>query len=200
MSRLAALRTGLWVAVAVALVAAGLLWWQRDGAPPLVDAGSVAVGGPFTLVDGAGNSVTDADLRGRPFAIFFGFTHCPDICPTALWEMTTWIDALGAEAERMRFVFVTIDPERDTPETMQAYVGSFTDRILPLTGTPEQIAAISKAYRVYARRVPLEGGDYTMDHSTMVYLMDEEGRYVAHIPHGESEERAVALLRTLVKG
>ncbi|TVQ33215.1 MAG: SCO family protein [Geminicoccaceae bacterium] len=199
MSGLQRVRLVLWGIAAVTLVALALVWWTKPQPTVLVESGRALVGGPFTLVDARGDVVTDADFQGKPFAVFFGFTHCPDICPTALWEMTLWIDALGDDADRMRFAFVTVDPARDTPEVMGAYVGSFTDRIVPLTGSAEQIEAIVRAYRVYARKVPLENGDYTMDHSTMVYLMDEAGGYVAHIPHGESVERAVARLRELVR-
>lgn len=162
------------------------------------DATTALVGGPFELVDGAGRPVTDRDFRGEPFAIFFGFTHCPDVCPTSLYEMAGWIEALGPAAGDMRFAFVTIDPERDKPETLAGYVGSFSDAIVPLTGTRAQIDAVLGAYRVYARKVPLDGDDYTMDHSAFVYLMDEDGRYRAHITYGESEERAVAKLKDLL--
>ena len=194
------LRWGLWGVALVAVLGAGLVWWtQPRPGTVVVESGRALVGGPFTLVDGAGREVTEQDFHGQPFAVFFGFTHCPDICPTALWEMTTWIDALGDEADAMRFAFVTVDPERDTPDVMQAYVGSFTDRIVPLTGTLEQVEAVLRAYRVYARKVPLEGGDYTMDHSTMVYLMDRNGDYAAHLPHGESPERAIERLRELLR-
>jgi protein SCO1 len=200
MTTLGKIRLALWGAVAVAGLVAGVLAFgpSRQQVAETV-AVRPAIGGPFKLVDGEGRTVRDADLHGKPFAIFFGFTHCPDICPTALYEMTGWIEALGADAERLRFVFVTIDPERDTPEIMQAYVRSFTDDILPLTGTPEQVASVLQAYRVYARKVPLEGGDYTMDHSTMVYLMDGEGQYVSHVGHGETQERAVEALRALLR-
>ena len=189
----------LWGLVALALLGAGGLATWRGLAPEVVDgAGPALVGGPFELLDGAGNTMTHEDFEGRPFAIFFGFTHCPDICKTSLYEMTTWIEALGPAADEMRFAFVSVDPERDTPEVLRDYVGSFSDEIIPLTGSPAQVQAVVDAYRVYARKVPLDGENYTMDHSAFVYLMDGEGRYRAHITYGEPAEKAVAKLRSLL--
>lgn len=199
MSRLGSLRLALWGAVALAVVAAGGLWAWRSWGPTVTAAveGEALVGGPFELVNGEGETVTDADFAGRPFVIFFGFTHCPDICPTSLFEMAQWIDALGPAADELRFAFVTVDPERDTPAVMRDYVGAFSERIIPLTGTLAQVDRVLDAYRVYAKKVPLEGGGYTMDHSAFVYLMDEDGRYEAHITYGEESERALAKLRAL---
>ncbi|WP_029029304.1 SCO family protein [Salinarimonas rosea] len=138
------------------------------------------VGGPFTLVDHFGTPVTQADFLGEPHLVFFGFTHCPDVCPTKLFEIAETLDAVEARSGRnLRALFVTVDPERDTPDIMQAYVSSFDDRILGLTGTPEQVDAVVSAYRAFARKVPLDDGDYTMEHTAIVYIMDEEGRFVA---------------------
>ncbi len=200
MQALGRLRLVLWLAVAalVVVVAATVGYRQFDRTTTASADGSALVGGPFTLIDGDGNEVTDADLRGEPFAVFFGFTHCPDVCPTSLFELSAWIEALGADAERMRFAFVSVDPERDTPERMKLYVGSFSDRILPLTGSPEQVQQAIDAYRVYARKVPLEGGDYTMDHSAFVYLMDANGAYHSHITYGEAPDLAVGKLQELI--
>lgn len=189
----------LWGAVAlVVLAAAGGAGYRYLAPVAESGSGEALVGGPFELVDGDGRPTTDMDFHGKPFAVFFGFTHCPDVCPTSLYEMTGWIEALGADADRMRFAFVSVDPERDTPDVLGGYVRSFSDRIIALTGSTEQVAAILDAYRVYARRVPLDGGDYTMDHSAFVYLMDANGRYQAHITYGETPDRAVAKLRTLI--
>ena len=200
MLRLQAVRLALWGLVVLAVIGAAGLWgWRAWG--PTVDAvaeGEALVGGPFELVNGRGETVTEADFEGRPFAIFFGFTHCPDVCPTSLFEMARWIETLGPAAERMRFAFVTVDPARDTPAVMRDYVGAFSERIVPLTGSEAQVARVLDAYRVHARKVPLEDGGYTMDHSAFVYLMDENGRYAAHITYGEDKERAVAKLRDLV--
>lgn len=136
-----------------------------------------AVGGPFSLTSQEGRTVTDKDFRGAPFLVFFGFTHCPDVCPTTLFEASELLRAAGPKGDKLRILFVTVDPERDTPEVLKNYLGSFDPRIVGLSGSPEAIAAIVKAYRVYARKVPTSDG-YTMDHTAMVYLMDGKGRFV----------------------
>lgn len=139
------------------------------------------VGGPFTMVDQDGKAVTEAALKGKPTLIFFGFTNCPDVCPTALYEITQAMEALGPDAEKTQALFVTVDPERDTPEEMKAYLASFSPRIRGLTGSPEQVAQMVKVYRAYAKKVPLKDGGYTMDHSAIVYLMDRNGTFVSPI-------------------
>ena len=141
-------------------------------------AGVATVGGPFTLTDQAGRTVTERDVAGTPYLVFFGFTHCPDICPTKLFEVSEVLRASGEGGKRLRALFVTVDPERDTPEVLKSYLGSFDERILGLTGPPEAVQAAIKAFRAYARKVPLEGGDYTMEHTAIVYLMDAQGRFV----------------------
>jgi len=202
MIRLRTLRFALWGLVGLAVVAAAGLWSWRPWEPAVTTAveGEALVGGPFELVDGHGNKRTAQDFAGRPLVIFFGFTHCPDICPTSLFEMSQWIDELGPVADQMRFAFVTVDPERDTPAVMRDYVAAFSDRIIALTGTEAQVDQVLDAYRVYAEKVPLEGGGYTMDHSAFVYLMDAQGRYATHIAYGEDAARAVAKLRELAAG
>lgn len=143
-------------------------------------AGGARVGGPFTLVNEQGESVTEADFRGRFMLIYFGFTFCPDVCPTELQVMASAIEALGPEAEKITPVFITIDPERDTPEVMARYVTLFHPRLTGLTGSPEQIAAAAKAWHVFYRKVADESSneDYTMDHSSIVFLMGPEGEYL----------------------
>ncbi|MEI5668059.1 SCO family protein [Bosea sp. CCNWLW174] len=137
-----------------------------------------SVGGPFTLTTAEGKTLTDKDLRGAPFLVFFGFTHCPDICPTKLFEISEVLRAAGTKGEKLKALFVTVDPERDTAETMKSYLGSFDPRIIGLTGERAAIDAAVKAYRAYARKVPLKDGDYTMDHTALVYLMDKDGGFV----------------------
>ncbi|CAH1656378.1 SCO family protein [Chelatococcus asaccharovorans] len=136
-----------------------------------------SVGGPFTLTSQDGRTVTEKDLRGAPFLVFFGFTHCPDVCPTTLFEASELLRAAGSQGDKLRILFVTVDPERDTPEVMKSYLSAFDPRIIGLSGSPEAIAAIVKSYKVYARKVPTSDG-YTMDHTAMVYLMDAKGRFV----------------------
>jgi protein SCO1/2 len=154
-----------------------------------------AVGGPFRLVDQNGQTVSDQDLKGRPFLVFFGFTHCPDVCPTTLFEVSEILRALGPDAERTRALFITVDPERDTPAMMKDYLSSFDPHLLGLTGDPAAVAAVAKAYRVYYRKVPLDDGGYTMDHTAIVYLMDKSGRFVAPFSLKRPTEAAVADLR-----
>ncbi|HZD28411.1 MAG TPA: SCO family protein [Xanthobacteraceae bacterium] len=138
-----------------------------------------SIGGPFKLVDQNGQAVTDQDLKGRPFLVFFGFTHCPDVCPTTLFEVSEILRALGPDADRARALFITVDPERDTPAAMKDYLSSFDPHLSGLTGDPAEIAAVAKAYRVYFKKVPLDEGNYTMDHTAIVYLMDKTGRFVS---------------------
>ncbi len=170
-------------------------WLVTDGplAPPRVATGprTLAIGGPFSLTDHRG--------RGRPMAVFFGFTYCPDVCPTTLTEMTGFIEALGPDADRIQWVFVSVDSERDTPRAMAAYLEAFDRRIVGLTGTEAQIAAAANGFRVFYRRVPLEGGGYTMDHSASVFLLDADGRFAGTIDHKENERVAFEKLRMLME-
>jgi protein SCO1/2 len=154
-----------------------------------------AVGGPFRLTDHNGRTVTDQDLKGRPFLVFFGFTHCPDVCPTTLFEVSEILRALGKDGERVRALFVTVDPERDTPEKLKDYLSSFDPRLIGATGDDVAVKAIERAYRVYAKRVPLDGGGYTMDHTAIVYLMDKDGRFVAPFNMKRRPVEAAAELR-----
>ena len=154
-----------------------------------------AIGGPFKLTDQNGKVVTDQDLKGRPTLVFFGFTNCPDVCPTALFEMSEILRALGPEADRINAVFITIDPERDTPAVIKDYLSSFDPHLVGLTGDPAAIAAVAKAYRVYSKKVPLDQGGYTMDHTAIVYLMDKNGRFVAPFNMRRTPEAAAEELR-----
>ncbi|MGD9845470.1 MAG: SCO family protein [Variibacter sp.] len=151
-----------------------------------------AVGGPFKLTDQNGAAVTDTDLKGKPFLVFFGFTHCPDVCPTTLFEVSEVMRALGPKADGTRALFVTVDPERDTPKVMKDYLSSFDPHLIGLSGTPEAIEKMTKAYRVYSRKIPTKDGDYTMDHTALVYLMDKQGRFVAPFNLKRKPEEAAA--------
>jgi protein SCO1 len=166
-----------------------------SGRDPVPSAGAAAIGGPFTLTDQNGRTVTDKDLRGHPFLVFFGFTHCPDVCPTSLFEISEVLGKLGPDAQKVSAVFVTIDPERDTPAAMKDYLSSFNPRFVGLTGDPAAIAAVAKEYRVYVKKVPLDNGDYTMDHTALVYLMDKDGRFVTPFNLKRTPEDAAADLR-----
>lgn len=160
--------------------------------------GTATVGGPFQLVDQTGAPVTEAALKGKPTLIFFGFTHCPDVCPTALFEMSEIFAALGPDASKLQAFFITVDPERDTPEALKAYLSSFSPQLKGLTGTPDQVDAVKKAYRVYARKVPLDGGDYTMDHTAVVYLMDKTGAFLAPFNAKRPPAEAAAELKRVL--
>jgi protein SCO1/2 len=154
-----------------------------------------AVGGPFRLVDTNSKPITDQDLKGKPFLVFFGFTHCPDVCPTTLFEVSEVLRKLGPDADKMRAMFVTVDPERDTAPVLKDYLSSFDPHLIGVTGDPAAVAAMAKAYRVYFKKVPLEAGGYTMDHTAIVYLMDKEGRFVAPFNVKRKPEEAAADLR-----
>lgn len=201
MSGLKLFRYVAWAAVAVLAAASGFLVYQQtagnDGSGSLMEP-LAAIGGPFELVDGNGETVTDATFAGKPLVLFFGFTYCPDVCPTTLAELQGWIEALGPDADKLNYAFVTVDPERDTPDVMRDYVWAFDERIYPLTGSREQIDAVIKAYRVLARKVPLDDGDYTMDHSAAVYLMNSDNKFVGTIAYAEAEETALKKLRRLI--
>jgi protein SCO1 len=153
------------------------------------------VGGAFRLEDQTGAPVTDQDLKGRPYLVFFGYTHCPDVCPTTLFEMSEVFKALGKDANRIGAVFITVDPERDTPAVLKDYMSNFDPHLRGLTGDPAAVAAALKAYRVYAKKIPLGDGDYTMDHTAMVYLMDKDGRFVSPFSLKQTPEAAAAQLR-----
>lgn len=159
---------------------------------------SLPIGGPFSLTDHRGQAVTERDFRGRPVAVFFGFTHCPDVCPTTLNDMTGLIATLGPDADRAHWLFVGVDSERDTPRVMADYLSAFDPRIVGLSGTEAQVADAARAFRVYYRRVPLEGGAYTMDHSASVFLLDAEGRFAGTVDYKESEAVAIEKLRLLL--
>ena len=159
--------------------------------------GEATVGGPFTLTDHNGRRVTDQDFRGRYMLVFFGFTFCPDVCPTALQLTAAALDRLGAKAERVTPLFISVDPERDTPEQLKIYVASFHPRLVGLTGTTNEIAAVARAYRVYFKRVKDErsAAGYTVDHSSIVYLMGPDGRFITHFTHATSPDAMVAALQ-----
>jgi protein SCO1/2 len=157
--------------------------------------GPSAIGGPFKLVDQSGKPITDEDMKGHPFLVFFGYTHCPDICPTTLFEMSEVMRALGNDADRINALFITVDPERDTPAVMKDYLSSFDPHLRGGTGDQKAIDAVEKAYRVYAKKVPAEKGDYSMDHTALVYLMDKQGRFVAPFKLDRKPAAAAADLR-----
>ncbi len=200
MSSLKFIRYGAWAAVAALAIGAGYVTvsQMQNGGGGAQVASVASIGGPFTLVRGDGTTVTDKDFAGKPLAIFFGFTFCPDVCPTTLSDLQGWIEQLGPDADKMSYAFVSVDPERDTPQVIGDYVAAFDPRITPLTGSREQIDEVIKAYRVYAKKVPLDGGGYTMDHSAMIYLMDGSNRFVGTIAYEEDQATALKKLNNLI--
>jgi cytochrome oxidase Cu insertion factor (SCO1/SenC/PrrC family) len=185
MSRTMKALLGVWI-LALATAAGWIGWdaWQGD---------RPAIGGSFALTDQDGRTVTSDSLKGKPTLIYFGFTYCPDVCPTSLLLMETALEKLGPDAaKKVNLVFITIDPERDTPELMKGYVTNFGPTFEGLTGTPQQIDAAARAYRVYYQKVPSkDGAPYLMDHSSIVYLLDRNGRFVTHFTH-EAKAEAIA--------
>jgi protein SCO1/2 len=185
---LSAFLAGLVIFLGVFLYATG----QLGGGGP----GPSAIGGPFKLIDQNGKTVTDQDMKGEPFLVFFGYTHCPDVCPTTLFELSEVMRALGPDADRIRALFITVDPERDTAAAMKDYLSSFDPHLRGATGDRKAIDAVEKVYRVYAKKVPTgKDGDYSMDHTALVYLMDKQGRFVAPFKLNRKPEAAAAELR-----
>lgn len=193
------IRIVAWMAVALLLVAVGLAYVLRPGAGNLLATLplSVRIGGPFELTTHEGKRLSSAELDGTPFVVFFGFTHCPDVCPTTLLELTNLIKRLGPDADRMRFLFVTVDPERDTPELLKLYLSNFDPRIVGLTGTPAEIASMAKAYGAIYLKVATKNG-YTYNHTVEVYLMGKDGHRVSTLNDKEPEDVRLKKLRRLI--
>jgi protein SCO1/2 len=165
-------------------------WYRRQNSgDPL--------GGAFTLVDHTGAEITEAAFRGHPSAVFFGFTHCPEVCPTTLFELDGWLNKLGSAGSDIRAFFVSVDPERDTPEILGSYVTNVSDRITGITGQVEDVHAMLKTFGIYWKKVELEDGDYTMDHYASVVLLDSAGAFAGTIAYGENPDAALAKLRRL---
>lgn len=187
------------VASILSLAVVGLM--SKPDATVTASSGKPKVGGPFELVDHTGKTVTNADYDGKYLLMFFGFTFCPDVCPTELQVITGALEELGPTADKIQPLFVTIDPERDTPEAMAQYVAHFYPSFVGLSGSSEQIAQIAKAYRVYYKRVedPTSAAEYTMDHSAVVYLMGPDGSFVKHYGGATSPEAMAKSLKELVQ-
>ena len=189
------LRYILWGAVVAVAITMGalLVWPERNPA-----ATSGPFGGPFRLVDHDGRDITEAAFADGPTLVFFGFTHCPEVCPTTLFEMNGWIRALGPDGDRIRAYFVTVDPERDTPDVLRDYVTSVSDRVTGISGDPGKVSAYVRQAGIYARKVPTGDGDYTMDHTATVFLLDGAGALFGTIAWGEPTDTAIAKLKRLV--
>ncbi|WP_298498411.1 SCO family protein [uncultured Maritimibacter sp.] len=178
-------------------------WWQVDGpgSPEPEGQRPLALSAmDFSLADHEGNEVGPETLIGRPAMVFFGFTYCPDVCPTTLSDISGWLDDLGDEANEMSVVFITVDPERDTVDAMSEYVGYFHPAIRGWTGKDEEIAKAVRGFRASYERVPTEGGGYTMNHTASVFLFDAAGRFVTMIDYHEPREFAVPKIRRALEG
>ena len=156
------------------------------------------LGAPFTLTDQNGETITEAAFEGRPSLLFFGFTHCPEVCPTTVYEMEGWLEELDAGPDDLGAFFVTVDPERDTPAFLRDYLEPQSDRILGISGEPQAVWDMAKSWRVYFQKRPLGDGDYTMDHFASVYVLDDRGRMVGLIPFGAPAEEAVETIRQVL--
>ena len=187
-------RLFLWAITAGAGLMLGVLLYaglfDKDGTL----AGDEPFGAPFSLVNHAGEPVTEKIFQGKPTALMFGFTNCPDVCPTTLYELTQWGSALGDRQRDLNVVFVTVDPERDTADILKNYVTAFSDDFVGVTGPVKDVHAMLKDFSVYYRKVPLEDGDYTMDHTASVFLLDENGGFSGTIAYGESTKNAITKL------
>ncbi|UGY17532.1 SCO family protein [Bradyrhizobium septentrionale] len=188
---------GLWLTLASALAGDALgqsarsaaeimdiLMWNRE-----------PVGGPFALTDQAGHARTDEEFRGKLMLVYFGFTYCPDVCPTDLQAIALTLDKLGPDGDQVQPIFITVDPERDTAAHLAEYVPLFHPRLIGLTGSFEAIRQLADAYKVYYARVPLKDDDYTVDHTAYIYLMDRDGNYLGFFPPGTSADRMVEIIR-----
>lgn len=193
--------------IAVLVIGLGALavamWSSMLGQKPVASRtidSAYSIGGPFALTDQYGKLQTEAILKGKWTAVFFGFTYCPDICPLTLQSLDQTRQKLGKDGDKLQFVFITVDPERDTPEVMKAYLnsGGFPKGVIGLTGTPEQIAAAARAYRATYQKVG-EGKDYTMNHTSVVYLMNPRGEFAVPLTHGLPPEKAAEVIRQAMR-
>jgi len=187
-------RIAAWILVAVAAIGIALLWFRIEQQP---SATSVSLGGPFTLVGADGRPFSSSRLNGRPYALFFGFTHCPDVCPTTLARLVQLRDQLGKGAQSFDIVFVTVDPERDGPKEVGAFAQAFNAPIIGLTGSPAQIEQVKKQFGIYSEKVPDGTGDYTVDHTATVLLFSKGGKFDGTIAHEEQPAAALAKLNRL---
>ena len=195
------LRLVLWALVALAAIALFYLNLRKPSDEPVppqsTEMAIHEIGGPFTLTDGDGKAFSSTKVAGKPYAIFFGFTHCPDVCPTTLARLTKLRKQLGKGDGAFDILFVTVDPERDGPKEVGAYSGLFNTPITGLTGSPAQIETVKKQFGIFSEKVPMEGGDYTVNHTATVILMDKNGKFLATIAPEEGDDVALAKLKRL---
>ena len=186
------------LALVLAVVTGGL--WLMTQGPHASSQGKALVGGPFRLASASGEVVDSETLKGNPYVIFFGFTHCPEVCPTTLYTLSGALNDMGAAGAGIPAFFVTVDPDRDTPEALKAYMESFDNRVVALRpANADELSAITKTFRVFYRRQPTSDGSYTMDHTALIYLMDGDGDFFGTISYGEDAETVRGKLERLVE-
>ncbi len=197
-----AFRIVLWTAV-VAL-AGVLVWLTLEVTGSKQDLAEKPFGEPFQLVAQDGSAITEKAFQDKPTALFFGFTHCPEVCPTTLFELNGWLHAVDPDGTKLNGYFVSVDPERDTPEILGQYVSNVTDRVKGISGPPDKVLEMIKGFKVYAKKVPVDetapNGEYTMDHTASVFLLDHGGRFAGTIAYGEDPAVAQKKLQNLIKG
>ena len=192
-------RLMLWALVVLALAGAALLFLRQPASQPRPEPSvQAAFGGPFTLVDSGGRSFSSSQLAGKPYAIFFGFTHCPDVCPTTLARLVKLRGQLGGGDQALTILFVTVDPQRDRPEAVRRYLSLFDEPIVGLTGSPAQIERVKRQFGIFSQNVPDGAGGYGVDHTSSVLLFDRSGKFVATISPEENDEVALQKLRRTV--
>ncbi|WEX86260.1 SCO family protein [Sinorhizobium garamanticum] len=196
------IRIVLWAAILVMVAILG--WLTYDMTQSRQQASSGPFGVPFTLVAQDGKPITEQAFTGKPTALFFGFTHCPEVCPTTLFEMNGWLEKVDPDGSKLQAYFITVDPERDTPEVLGQYVSNVSKRVTGISGPPDKVLEMVKGYRVYYKKVPLDekkpDGDYTMDHTASVFLLDANGHFSGTIAYGENPDTAIQKLDNLTKG
>lgn len=170
------------------------------GSNPSGSGSQTAIGGPFTLTGTDGKAFSSEQLKGKPFLVFFGFTHCPEICPTTLFDLTQDMKELGSDANKFNVVFISVDPERDTPELIKLYLTSFDDRIIGLTGSEKEIAEVARSFKAFYKKTPTSDGSYTVDHQVTIYMMDAKGRFASASNYQEDQATRLAKIRRLING
>jgi protein SCO1/2 len=195
-----AFRFTLWAAVGLAVTVVGAMVWtlNQPGQKNVSVTGAPTLGAPFSLVEANGEPITERAFAGRPTALFFGFTQCPEVCPVSLYEVSTLMDELGAERRDLQAFFISVDPERDTPEVLESYISPFAENIRGITGDLPGILALAKAWGIHVEKLPLADGDYTVDHTASVILVDRAGKFRGTIAYRENHETALEKLKLIV--
>ena len=194
---LARLRMALWVLAGLMAVSLGALLWRQSSEPVVSTSPMASIGGPFTMTASDGKPFASSSLNGRPAALFFGFTHCPDVCPTTLARLVKLRRQLGQGDEALSIVFVSVDPERDTPAEIAKYLELFETPVIGLTGTPGQVEQVKKQFGIYSRKVPRADGGYSVDHTAAVILLDRNGQFAATLSPEEGDAVALDKLRRI---